>query len=126
MEVTPISKQAKVCQMRTRIRILAPTDTPNAAGYRNPGYANIYPDDRMLRCQWVSAYGNEAVQAQSLGMQEPATITMRYDPRITADCIIVKGDGEKAPQYEIVSPPNDVGDAHRWLEIRVKRRVASQ
>lgn len=112
--------------MRTRIRILKPTDNANAAGYRNSGYSNIYPDGRALRCQWVTAYGNEAVQAQSLGMQDPATITLRYDPRITPDCIVVKGDGEHAPQYEIISPPNDVGDAHRWMEIRVKRRVASK
>lgn len=80
----------------------------------------------MIRCKWVGAYGSEAVQAQSLGLQDPATITLRYDPRITADCIIVKGEGDKAPQYEIVSAPNDVGDAHRFMEIRVKRRVASK
>lgn len=126
MEVTPISKQATIGQMRTRIRILTPSDKPDGAGYRNPGYTNIYPDDRTIRCKWVSAYGSEAVQAQSLGLQDPATITLRYDPRITPECIVVKGDGDKAPEYEIISPPNDVGDGHRWMEIRVKRRVASK
>ena len=112
--------------MRTRIYVLKPSDHPDAAGYRNSGYTNIYPDGRCLFCKWTGAYGTEAMQAQSLGLQEPATLTLRYDPRITPDCIIVKGAGENAPQYDIVSPPNDVGDAHRWLEIRVKRRVASK
>lgn len=120
-----ISKRATVAEMRTRIRILAPTDNPDTAGYPNPGYANIYPDDRVIRCKWVSAYGAEAVQAQSLGLQDPATLTLRYDPRITAECIIVKGDEKKAPRYEIVSPPNNVGDSNRWMEIRVKRRVSA-
>ena len=118
-----ISKSATIGQMRTRIRILAPADNPDAEGYKNPGYANIYPDNRTIRCKWVSAFGAEAVQAQSLGVTDSATLTLRYDPRITADCIIVKGAGKSAPQYEIASQPNDVGDAHRWLELRVKRRT---
>lgn len=118
-----ISKSATIGQMRTRIRILAPSEKKDAEGYKNSGYANIYPDDRTIRCKWVSAYGAEAVQAQSLGLTDPATLTLRYDPRITADCVIVKGQGKAACQYEIVGQPNDVGDAHRWLELRVKRRV---
>lgn len=118
-----ISKSATPGQMRTRIRILTPADNPDAEGYKNPGYANIYPDDRTIRCKWVSVFGAEAVQAQSLGLTDPATLTLRYDPRITADCVIVKGEGEAARQYEIISQPNDVGDAHRWMEIRVKRRT---
>lgn len=105
--------------------MLKPSDNPDSAGYRNPGYVNIYPDGRSLCCKWVGAYGAEAVQAQSLGLQEPATITLRYDPRITAQCIITKSLDANAPRYDIVSPPNDVDGAHRWMEIRVKRRVAA-
>ena len=112
-------------EMRTLVRILRPVDKPDDAGYTNPGYDNIYSDDRAIRCKWVSAFGAEAVQAQSLGLSDPATLTLRYDPRITSDCIVVRGSGESAKHYEIISPPNDVGGAHRYLELRVKRRTAA-
>lgn len=119
-----ISKSAKAGEMRTKIRILAPEyDETNKSKYRNPTYHNIYPDGRKISCKWVSAFGVEAVQAQSLGLTDPATITLRYDPRITSTCVIVKGEGESAKWYEIISPPNDVGDAHRWMEIKVKGRA---
>lgn len=118
-----ISKRATIGQMRTRIRILAPSDKPDAAGYKNPGYANIYPDGRTIRCKWIGAFGNEAVQAQSLGLTDTATLTLRYDPRIKGDCVIVKGTGDDALNYDIMSPPNDVGGEHRWMELRVKRRT---
>lgn len=121
--MSTISKIATTGQMRTRIRILAPSDKPDAEGYANPGYANIYPDGRTIRCKWVSVFGTEAVQAQSLGLTDAATLTLRYDPRITGDCVIVKGTGKDTLNYEIMSPPNDIGGEHRWMELRVKRRT---
>lgn len=119
-----MASKATPGEMRTRIRILAPTYNEDYEGYKNPSYANIYPDDRVIRCKWTSAFGTEALQAQSLGLREPATLTLRYNPRITAECIVVKaGDDPKKQAYELVSPPNDVGGAHRWMELKVKRRV---
>ena len=118
-----MAKSATPGEMRTRIRILAPKDKPSGGGYRNPEYINIYPDDRTIRCKWVSAFGTEAVQAQSMGLTDTATITLRYDPRITSDCVVVRGSGESKQTYDLISPPNDVGGGHRWLELRVKRRA---
>lgn len=118
-----MAKDARPGEMRTRIRILAPKNIPSGGGYRNPQYVNIYPDDRTIRCKWVSAFGTEAVQAQSLGMTDIATLTLRYDPRIRSDCVITVGSGENKLTYELMNPPNDVGGAHRWMELRVKRRA---
>ena len=118
-----MAKDARPGEMRTRIRILAPQDAPSGGGYRNPTYSNIYPDDRTIRCKWVSAFGTEAVQAQSLGLKETATLTLRYDPRITSDCVVTTGEGANLKNYDLMSPPNDVGGAHRWIELRVKRRA---
>lgn len=118
-----MAKSAAPGELRTRIKILAPTNHADNEGYKNPSYANIYPG-RVIRCKWTSAFGNEAVQAQSLGLTDTATLTMRYDPRITSDCVIVRvGDDPQKRVYELMSPPNDVGGEHRWLELRVKRRV---
>lgn len=119
-----ISKDANPGQMRTRIRVLAPKDTKTAGNYRNTDYVNIYPDDRVIRCKWVAAFGNEAVTAQSLGIKEQATLTLRYDPRITPECIVERVDTGR--RYDLASAPNDVGDAHHWMELRVKGRVKSR
>lgn len=118
-----MAKSATPGEMRTRIIIMAPTAKADAEGYRNNRYENIYADGRHIRCKWVSAYGTEAVQAQSIGLTDTATLTLRYDPRITADCIVYRVGDNKA--YEIISPPNDVVGGHRWMELRVKRRVKS-
>ena len=119
-----ISKDAKPGQLRTRIRILKPMDKPSAGNYRNTDYTNIYPDDRILRCHWATAYGTDAVTASSLHIKDLATLTLRYDSRITAECIVERVD--TGVQYEIISQPNDVSDAHRWLELKVKGRVKAR
>lgn len=119
-----MARDATPGELRTRIRVLAPTYNEDDEGYKNPSYSNIYPDDRVIRCKWISAFGAEAIQAQSLGLTDTATLTLRYDPRITAECVIVLADEDpKKRPYELMSPPNDVGGAHRWLELKVKRRV---
>lgn len=118
-----MSKSATPGEMRTQIRILHPVYNEDDEGYKNPSYTNIYPDDRTIRCKWTSAFGTEAVQAYSLGLTDTATLTLRYDPRITAECVITVGTDETQRCYELMSPPNDVGGAHRWMELKVKRRV---
>lgn len=119
-----MAKGATPGEMRTRIRILTPTYNEDAEGYKNSSYVNIYPDNRVIRCKWTAAFGAESIQAQSLGLTDTATLTLRYDPKITAECLIVLADEDpKKRPYELMSPPNDVGGAHRWMELKVKRRV---
>lgn len=120
-----MSNRADPGEMRTRVRILRPVDAPDAEGYTNPSYTNIYPDNRTIRCKWIAAFGAEAVQAQSLGLTDTATLTMRYDPRITPDCVVAKCGAAENLFYEIISSPNDVAGAHRYMEIRVKRRTVA-
>lgn len=118
-----MARSATPGEMRTKIRILSPTDHKDSERYRNVSYSNIYSDDRTISCKWVSAFGAEAVQAHSLGLKEVATLTLRYDPRITSDCVVTTGKGETLRVYDLMSAPNDVGGAHRFLELKVKRRV---
>ena len=111
-------------ELRTRIRILKPRDNPTSGNYRNTEYVPLYADDRAIRCKWVSAYGTEAITAQSLGIKDLATLSLRYDPRITAECVVERVD--IAAQYEIISHPVDVDGAHRTLELKVKGRVKAR
>lgn len=118
-------------EMKTRIRILKPIDHVDDRRYRNPEYVNIYDDNRTLRCKWVGAFGAEALQAHSLRLKELATVRMRFDPRITGTCIVEKLPlGSEAPdnlatRYEIISRPNDIDGAHKWLEFKVSRQGAA-
>lgn len=112
-------------EMRTIIKILKPRDNLDGTRHRNIEYANIYDDDRTIRCQWTGAFGTEAVTAYSLHQTAPATVTMRFDPRVTGDCVVDKIDGDRVTRYKIITDPNDVGDAHRWLEFKVTRKGAA-
>ena len=118
-----MATSARPGEMKTRIRILRPIDHKGPGGYRNTDFQNIYPDDRSISCKWTADYGKLAVEAQSLGLRDTATLTLRYNPRITADCVVALGTGEKERLYDLSDTPNDIGGAHRWMELRVQRRV---
>ena len=118
-----MATSARPGEMRTRIRILRPVDQKGPGGYRNPEYHNIYEDDRSLSCKWTDDYGRLAVEAHSLGLRDTATLTIRYNSRITADCIVAVGSGENQRLYDLSDTPNDIGGAHRWMELRVQRRT---
>ncbi len=114
---------ARPGEMKTRIRILKPVDHKGSGGYRNPEYRNIYEDDRTISCKWTGDYGKLSVEAHSLGLRDTATLTLRYNPRITADCIVAVGSGDQERRYDLFDTPNDIGGNHRWMELRVQRRA---
>lgn len=120
-----MARRAIPGEMRTIIKILKPRDNLDGTRHRNIEYVNIYDDDRTIRCHWTGAFGTEAVTAYSLRQTAPATVTMRYDPRVSGDCVVDKIEGGRATRYKIVTDPNDVGDAHRWLEFKVTRKGAA-
>lgn len=101
----------------TRVVILAPVENRDRDGYANKTY--VSPLAAPIRVKWINAHGSEAAEAKQLGLHEKATLTTRYRPTITTDCIVQRLP-DKA-EFEIVSV-NDVDNHHRWLEIVVKRR----
>lgn len=77
----------------------------------------------MYHCKWVNAYGSEVFAAMQVQVQEPATLTMRYSPKIQPDQLIYKV-GDPVP-FEIISV-NDVEERHSWLEVKVQRRRSAR
>lgn len=124
-----MAKQARAGELRTRIYIRKVEKTANANGVasdtREESAFDPGPDgkERVYHCKWVNAYGAEAMTAMQLQVQEPATLTMWYSPRIKPDQLIYKV-GDPIP-YEIISV-NDVEDRHTWLEVKAGRRVAAR
>ena len=46
----------------------------------------------------------------------PATVTIRYLAGIDSTCVVVKG----TTVYEIIGDPDDIGERHEYLEIKVQ------
>lgn len=123
-----MAKQASAGELRTRIYIRKTMKSVDGDGVPAEEEKSIFHDppswpERIYHCKWVNAYGTEAVTAMQLQIREPATLTLRYSPKIKADCRIYRlGDPEP---YEIISV-NDVEERHTWLEVKVCRRQAAR
>lgn len=89
----------------------------NPSGYDIRQWYNVFGGNIKVWCLWVNAYGNERLEAYKIGLKEPATVTMRYSPLITATCRILKDNGMP---FSVISV-NDVGNHHEWLELKVTR-----
>lgn len=120
-----MAKSANIGELRTRIYIRSISKMTDADGVssgteeRNSIGYDAQGKEIMYHCKWVNAYGSEVFAAMQMQVQEPATLTMRYSPKIQPDHLIYKV-GDPRP-YEIISV-NDVEDRHRWLEVKVCRR----
>lgn len=80
-------------------------------------------NDIPFRCYWNNAHGSEVFEGMQLQLRNPATLTMRYTPLVDITQVVYKR-GDPDP-YEIISV-NDVEDRHRWLEVRVQRKVVAR
>ncbi|MBC8531751.1 head-tail adaptor protein [Gehongia tenuis] len=116
-----MSKSANSGELKTAIRVLTPQGAgPSVGGYVSETWDNVFGDGVSVRCKWVNAHGAEAITATTLQLKDPATLTMRYSPKITPKCRIYRGDDPDP--YEIISIDN-VEERCRWLEIKVSRYV---
>lgn len=120
-----MSKYANSGELRTPIRIVDVEKATDATGRyitNDNGYPIITEKDvfeRPVLVKWVNAHGTEVFEAQSLNINEPATITMRYSPKVNATQLIYKGADPRP--YEIIGMDN-VEERNTWLEIKVKRK----
>ena len=112
-------------ELRTRIFVLdkhAP-EARNANGYPVAEPVNVFGEGASRRCKWVNAHGAEVFSAMQLQLREPATLTMRYSPKIDSTLLVYRR-GDPRP-YEIVSVDN-VGERGKWLEVQVQRKGAAR
>lgn len=116
-----MSKSANPGELKTVIQILAPRGIEQGlGGYVSEAWDNVFGDGASVRCKWVNAHGTEAIEAATLQLKDPATLTLRYSPKITPKCRIYRDDDTKP--YEIISIDN-VEERCRWLEIKVSRYI---
>ena len=84
---------------------------------------NILGEGAFRMCKWTNAWGSEVYTARQAGVREPATLTLRFNSKITSTCIVYRG--RDPHPYEVISL-NDVEDRHVWLEIKVERMAAAK
>lgn len=115
-----MAKRANAGRLRTQIIVRKYTAKPNDNGI-------IAKFDKELLfemsvwCEWINAHGKEFYEASSLNLQETATLTMRYSPKVTVDCLIVRQ--EDGAEFKIISIDN-VSMLNEWLELKVARVVS--
>ena len=122
-----MARSAGAGDLRTKIMVFdLPRDQNGDPALDQDGYpvkepVNVFGAGATRQVKWVNAWGSEVYQARQAGVTEPATLTMRYTPKLTTTCLIYRG---KDPlPYEVISV-NDVDNRHTWLEVKVQRKGA--
>lgn len=122
-----MSKQANAGELRTLVYFRRVIREPDEEGYTREREEPVFLDgpgrERPVHCKWVNAHGAEVFAAMQMQVREPATLTMRYTPRVRPGMLVYKGS-DPVP-YEVVSV-DDVEDRHRWLELKVQRKGAAR
>lgn len=124
-----MAKRAGAGEMRTRISVWdRPRDGTGAPLRDGDGYpvqtpVNVFGEGGGRWCRWVDAWGSEVYAARQAGVTEPATLTMRWTPKVTTTCTVYRGRDPRP--YEVLSV-NDVEDRHVWLEVKVQRKAAGK
>ena len=116
-----MAKSASIGEMPTRITVKMPTKGTDADGFATETSSDVFGG--KVRCKWVWQHGTEVFENMRLGLGQVATITMPYTDKITPRCKVWReSETTDADAWEIVSIDN-VEEARRFLEIKVRRGV---
>lgn len=88
----------------------------NEDGFAPENYATVF--DEPIYCEWENFHGNAVFSADSLDWKDPATLKIRYSPKITRDCIVFKPEDDKPFSIESL---DDIREMHLFLELKIKR-----
>ena len=118
-----MSKYANPGEMRTAVEFRQIQRTHDNDGFPIEEAVNVFGPGAAVMVKWVNAHGNESFIAMQLELREPATLTMRYSPRINRELLVFRR-GDPDP-YEIISIDN-VEQRGEWLEIKVQRLLGAR
>lgn len=82
------------------------------------------PEVQIAYCSFKAFHGSESLRAGTIGVLDGGTVTMWYDPLITAkDRLKINDDANL--QYEIISAPENVEMRNEYLIVKVQRVVSA-
>lgn len=118
-----MSKNANAGELRTPVFFMRIDRKEDAEAYPSEKEVNVFGDGKSVRVKWVNAHGSDSFIALQMKLREPATITCRYSPKITADLVVYRGNDPNP--FEVISIDN-VEERNQWLEIKVQRKVKAR
>ncbi len=122
-----MAKRASAGELRTLVYFRRVSKAPGGNGYPMQEETCVFTDsegrEQGVHCKWVNAHGAEVFSAMQLQIRKPATLTMRYSPKVDASMLIYKGRDPRP--YEIISIDN-VEERGQWLELKVQRKGAAR
>ena len=122
-------KQIGAGDLRTRITVFdLPRDEAgevlrDADGYPVQEPVNVFGPGGGRSCKWEDAWGSEVYAARQAGVTDPATLTLRYTPKITTTCTVFRG---RDPRPNALISVRDSGGPHAWMEVKVQRKEAAK
>lgn len=106
----------QISDLRTRITFQQPTVTKDPGGAQKTTYINV-PTNPTVWAQWINDHGQEAVSSDAEKSVQRATVRIRHRSDIVETWQVLKGN----EPWSIISPPDNVRDLNRWIELRVER-----
>lgn len=101
--------------LRTPIDIYGKAAT-GTGGFKTGAYTKLF----SCGSQWVNAHGQDSIIADSNQVQKIATVTVRYDSRITEMCRVYLGTAV----YEIVTGIDNIRNRNEWMQFKVRAVVS--
>lgn len=115
-----MGKKVYAGELNALVRFVTVAPTINENGFSSLIETDIFP--KPCRVQWVWQHRAEVFENMKYKLNQKATITMYYSPKINQQCRVYL-EGDDAPDsFEIISIDN-VQDTRRYMEIKIKREV---
>jgi len=128
-----MAKYANAGELRTRIKCYV----EKSSYVSGEGQTTTWEPSEIFMCKWTGSYGSRVMEAQALGVNDSATIIMRYIPDLydklrTKRVIIIKNadttakkngvpDKDNPNCYELWGGVDNIKEANQYMEFRVKR-----
>lgn len=116
-----MAKKAHIGSINTKIYVKRPEHQKNPDGSREELLVNVFGEGGYRYCAWKNMHGRDRVEAYKFGLGNLATLTMRFSPLITPECLIFTSDTENRSDAWKIEDVDDVENRHAWIEIFIKR-----
>lgn len=103
-------------ELRTPILLVPRTVSTETGGFARPAPDTAHQVSAWAK--WTNVHGSEAWTASANGIQEPATVLIRYNASLDASWYVSKDNG--VSWFEVVSLDN-IQERGEYLELKVKR-----
>lgn len=100
-------------ELNTQVTLKPRTVVQDAGGFYTPGQGTSID----VWVKWTNAHGAEAWNLQTLQVEQPATVLMRWLAGFDATWTVTKN----GVVFEVATSPDDISERHEFIEFGVRR-----